>query len=76
MYSCYCTLGNRYLVGDCTIKAMAETSPGDNDDYEGPATNTDSSPDSQPSSLHTNDGSFEKTITSHPLAEMFQCVKG
>ena len=55
---------------------MAETSPGDYNDYEGPATNTDYSPDSQPSSLHTSDGSFEKTTTSHSSAEMFQCVKG
>ena len=55
---------------------MAESSPGDNGDYEGPTAITDGSSDSQPSSLHMSDGSFEKTITSHPLAEIFQCVKG
>ena len=56
---------------------MAESSPGNDDDYEGSAEITDSSPNSQPSSLHINDGSFEKTtITSHPLAEIFRCVNG
>ena len=56
---------------------MAESSRGDDDDYEGSAAITDSSPNSQTSSLHMNEGSFEKTtITSHPLAEIFQCING
>ena len=54
---------------------MAETSPGDNGDNGGPTVITDSLSDSQPSSLLTNDGSFE-VIDSHPSAKMFQCIKG
>ena len=51
---------------------MAESNPGDNGDYGGQATKKDSSPSSQPSSLHImRDGSFEKTVTSHLLAETF-----
>ena len=55
---------------------MAESGPGDDGDHESRAAITDSSPDSQPSSLHMKEGSFKKTVTSHPLAETFQCVNG
>ena len=74
------TLCNRYLVVDCIISGnhsmMAETSPGGGGDYDSQAAVSDSSSNSQPSSLYTKKNFFGRNVTSHPLVDMFECVDG